>query len=104
AMPRTWSPPTMPDSPTTGADVARSTSRTPGTPRIGPTDTIGLDGGTITRSASVIASMTPGAGLLVSSPITTTSEAGTSAWKRIQYSWKCTAHTPTSGYVVTPRH
>ena len=48
--------------PTTGACVATSASRTRGTPRMVPTETTGLDGGSSTRSASVIASITPGAG------------------------------------------
>ena len=60
AIPRTWWPPTMGESPTTGAGVAASASRTPGTPRIVPTETTGLDGGSTTRSAPVIASTTPG--------------------------------------------
>ena len=69
-------------------------SRTPGTPRIVPTDTTGFDGGTSTRSASVIASTTPGAGVARSRPTTTTVSAGTSARIRIQYSWKCTTRVP----------
>ncbi len=47
-MPRTWSPATTGESPTTGADVARRASRTPGTPRIVPTETTGFEGGTST--------------------------------------------------------
>ena len=61
-MPRTCSPATMGERPTTGAGVARSASRTPGTARIVPTDTTGFDGGRITTSAPSIASSTPGAG------------------------------------------
>ena len=52
----------MGERPTTRAGVARRASRMPGTPRIVPTDTTGLDGGTMTTSASAIASSTPGAG------------------------------------------
>ena len=62
AIPRTWVSPTMGERPTTGAAVAVSASRMPGTPRIVPTETTGLDGGRMTRSASAIASSTPGAG------------------------------------------
>ena len=62
-MPCTWSAPMIPETPTTGAAVATRASRMPGTPRIVPTETTGLDGGTSTRSASLIASSTPGAGL-----------------------------------------
>ena len=83
--------PMIPETPTTGAAVATSASRMPGTPRIVPTETTGLDGGTSTTSASVIASSTPGPGLASSMPIGTTAWAGTAAWWRIQYSWKCTA-------------
>ena len=62
AMPRTWLPPTIGERPTTGALVARSASRSPGTPRIVPTETTGFDGGSSTTSASAIASRTPGPG------------------------------------------
>ena len=92
----------IPDTPTTGALVVARASRTPGTPRIVPTDTTGLDGGTSTRSASVIASRTPGPGLDSSSPMGTTAWAGTPARWRIQYSWKCTAlRSPESGSSMT---
>ena len=84
----------MGERPTTGAVVATIASRTRGTPRIVPTETTGLDGGSTTRSASVIASMTPGAGVASSSPTTTTASAGTSARSLIQYSWKCTTRRP----------
>ena len=93
-MPRTWLPPMMGERPTTGACVATSASRTRGTPRMVPTETTGLDGGSRTRSASVIASITPGAGVDSSSPTTTTASAGTSARSRTQYSWKCTTRRP----------
>ena len=78
----------MGERPTTGAEVARTASRMPGTPRIVPTDTTGLDGGRITRSASAIASSTPGAGVAASWPTTSTASAGTAARRRTQYSWK----------------
>ena len=58
----------MGDRPTTGAAVSRSAARMPGTPRMVPTETTGLDGGRITRSAPVIASRTPGAGVDWSRP------------------------------------
>ena len=94
AMPRTWVPPMIGERPTTGARVLRNASRTRGTLRIVPTDTTGLDGGNSTRSASVIASMTPGAGVHESIPTTITVSAGTSARSRTQYSWKCTTRLP----------
>ena len=101
-MPRTWSSPMIPETPTTGALVETSASRTPGTPRMVPTETTGLDGGTSTRSVSVIASRTPGPGLASSRPIGTTPWAGTAAWWRTQYSWKCTARrSPVSGSSTT---
>ena len=53
-----------------------------------------LDGGRITRSAASIASSTPGAGALCSRPTNSTLSAGTSARRRIQYSWKCTTRFP----------
>ena len=59
-----------------------------------PTETTGLDGGSSTRSASVIASITPGPGVASSSPTTTTVSAGTSARSLTQYSWKCTTRRP----------
>ena len=90
-MPRTWSWPMMPETPTTGAFVAVNASRMPGTPRIVPTETTGFEGGTSTTSASVMASSTPGPGWASSMPIGTTPYAGTAARWRIQYSWKCTA-------------
>ena len=70
----------IPETPTTGAAVARSASRTPGTPRIVPTETTGFDGGTSTTSASAIASSTPGPGVASAIPIGTTACAGTLAW------------------------
>ena len=79
-MPRTWSSPMIPETPTTGARVATSASRIPGTARIVPTETTGFDGGTSTTSASLIASSTPGAGLASSIPIGTTAVRGTAAW------------------------
>ena len=93
-MPRRWWPPTMGERPTTRARVDTSASRTRGTPRMVPTETTGLLGGTITRSASVIASMTPGAGEDSSSPTNTSASAGTSARSLTQYSWKCTTRRP----------
>ncbi len=84
----------MGETPTTGAEVRRIASRTPGTPRMVPTETTGLDGGSTTRSVSVSASITPGPGEQSSSPTTRTVSAGTSACSRTQYSWKCTTRRP----------
>ena len=69
-------------------------ARMPGTPRIVPTDTTGLDGGRMTRSAPVMASSTPGAGVDWSRPTKASASAGTSAWSRTQYSWKWTTRLP----------
>ncbi len=67
-----------------------------------PTETTGFDGGTRTTSVSVSASSTPGPGLASSMPIGTTAWAGTAAWCRTQYSWKCTARrSPVSGSSMT---
>ncbi len=63
AMPRTGAPPTIGDSPTTGAAVSRTAASMPGTARIVPMLTTGLDGGSSTTSAVAIASSTPGTGL-----------------------------------------
>ena len=68
------------DTPTTGAVVARSASAIPGTARIGPTETTGLDGAISTRSAPAIASSTPGAGVESSAPIGVMDSAGSLAW------------------------
>ena len=84
----------MGERPTTGAGVERTASRMPGTPRMVPTDTTGLDGGSTTRSASPMASSTPGAGVAASWPTASTVSAGTAARSRTQYSWKWTTRRP----------
>ena len=58
----------MGERPTTGTPASAIASRMPGTARIVPTDTTGLDGGKRITSASAIASSTPGAGLACSAP------------------------------------
>ena len=63
AMPRTGAPAMMGETPTTVADVALIASLIPATPRMVPTDTTGLLGGTMSTSQPLIASSTPGAGL-----------------------------------------
>ena len=65
-MPRTGAPPMIGETPTTV--LAATAARMPGTARIVPTLTTGLDGGRITTSAASIASSTPGAGLASSAP------------------------------------
>ena len=70
-MPRTTAPPTIGETPTTRPRVARSASRMPGTPRIVPIDTTGLDGASRTASAVANASTTPGAGRAASTPTCT---------------------------------
>ncbi len=78
-MPRTGALPMIGDSPMTGAGVARSASRIPGTPRMVPIETTGLLGPTSTTSASAIASTTPGAGFASSMPIWTNARVGMAA-------------------------
>ncbi|CAM5732030.1 hypothetical protein SALBM311S_01588 [Streptomyces alboniger] len=70
-MPRTGASPTMGERPTTGTPASAIASRIPGTARMVPTETTGLDGGNSTTSASAIASSTPGAGLACSAPTST---------------------------------
>ena len=65
-MPRTGAPPMIPETPTTV--FAETAALMPGTARIGPMDTTGLEGGNSTKSASAIASSTPGAGAAASAP------------------------------------
>lgn len=87
----------MGDRPTTGTPASAIASRMPGTARIVPTETTGLDGGKRMTSASPIASRTPGAGLAPSAPTGSTAYAGTEARSRTQYSWKWTALRPPPG-------
>ena len=72
----------------TGALVERTASRIPGTCRIVPTDTTGLDGGKRTTSASCRASITPGPGVAVSTPTRAKPCAGIAARCLIHHSWK----------------
>ena len=51
-------------------------------------DTTGLDGGNRTKSASAIASRTPGAGAAPSAPTGVIASAGTAACSRTHHSWK----------------
>ena len=76
----------IPEMPATGAFVARSASRMPGTAKMAPTDTTGLEGGSKIKSASEMASSTDWVGFAWSAPIITTAFAGTLAWCLIQYS------------------
>ncbi len=66
----------------------------PGTARIVPTLTTGLDGGSRTMSARPMASSTPGAGAASSAPAKTNPAAGTSACSRTHHSWKWTVRPP----------
>ncbi len=102
-MPRTGAPPTIGDSPTTGAGEATRASRRPGTASTVPMLTTGLDGGSSTRSAVANASSTPGPGFASSAPTATISCASGTACSRTQYSWKCTARLPpgASGSSIT---
>src|SRR3954451_22490180 len=59
AIPATGAPPTIGLTPVTTARQAETASRMPGTARIGPIETTGLDGQIIMTSAPAIASATP---------------------------------------------
>lgn len=72
--------------PTTGASVLVSASRTPGTARMIPIETTGLDGGNSTRSADSMASSTPGAGPARSMPTTANRSAMGAARSRTHHS------------------
>ena len=85
-MPRTGAPPMMPETATTV--LAATASLMPGTARIGPIETTGLDGGKSTKSASAMASSTPGAGTARSAPTGMIAEAGTAACSLTHHSWK----------------
>jgi hypothetical protein len=85
-MPRTGAPPMIPETPTTV--FAAVASRMPGTARIGPMLTTGLDGGNSTKSASLIASRTPGAGAASAAPAGKIACAGIAACRRTHHSWK----------------
>ncbi len=100
-MPRTGAPPMIGESPTTGAEAAATASRMPGTARMVPIETTGLDGGKRMTSASARASSTPGAGLAVSAPTGTIASASTAACSLTQYSWKWMARVPCSSVIRT---
>ena len=85
-MPRTGAPPMMPETPTTV--LAAAAALMPGTARIGPMLTTGLDGGKSTKSASLMASSTPGAGTASAAPTGKIACAGTAACSRTHHSWK----------------
>jgi hypothetical protein len=89
------------ETPTTGARVPRSASRTPGTPRMVPIETTGLLGGSRTTSAVRIASRTPGAGRAVSMPSARIRRAGTAACSRTHHSWKWIARKPSASSIST---
>src|SRR5579875_1082842 len=99
AMPRTGAPPMIGDTPTTV--LALTASLMPGTVRIGPMLTTGLDGGNSTTSAAAIASSTPGAGVASAAPDGTIETAGTSACSRSHHSWKCTVRRAPSSSMTT---
>src|SRR5262249_16256411 len=80
AMPRTGAPPMIGETPTTV--FARTAAAMPGTARMVPTLTTGLDGGNRTTSASPMASSTPGAGAASSAPARTKPSAGPAAGQR----------------------
>ncbi len=101
-MPRTTAPPTIGATPAMRAGEDSSAFRSPGTPRIVPTDTTGLDGASRTASAAAKASVTPGAGRAASTPICTKAAGSRTARCRTHHSWKWIACCrPLSGSVTT---
>ncbi len=66
--PRTAWPPMMGDTAATRASRPSIAARIPGTARIGPIETNGLDGAMTTTRADSSASTTPGAGRAASAP------------------------------------
>ncbi len=64
-------------------------------------DTTGLDGGNRTKSASAIASRTPGAGAAPSAPTGVIASAGMAACSRTHHSWKWISSPPTFTRVST---
>ena len=101
AMPRTGAPAMIGETPTTGADAVDKASRMPGTDRMVPMLTTGLDGGSSTTSAAASASITPGAGLAVSAPTETNRSAATAARIASHHSWKWTARRPSASEITT---
>ncbi len=89
------------DRPTTGAGAAATAARMPGTVRIVPMLTTGLDGGSRITSAAAIASSTPGPGFAPSAPTEMIASASTEACSFTQYSWKCTARVPCASVIRT---
>ncbi len=98
-MPRTGAPPITGETPTTV--LAATASAMPGTARMMPMLTTGLDGGNSTKSASAIAASTPGAGAEPSAPAAVKLSAGTLACSRTHHSWKCTVLVPASSSIST---
>ena len=78
----------MGDTPTTV--LAATAALMPGTARMVPMLTTGLDGGNSTTSAASMASSTPGAGRARSAPDAMICAAGVAACMRTHHSWKCT--------------
>ena len=96
AMPRTGAPPTIGETPTTAPASRGRASRMPGTARIVPIETTGLDGGK--RTTSAVGDRLEHAGRRAcasGAPTGTTSYAGRRC-SRTQYSWKWTARRPPS--------
>jgi hypothetical protein len=82
----TTAPSTSGETATTGAGLARSASRIPGTPRIGPIEITGLDGPITIARAEAIASSTSGGGAAASMPRSSTPSTGPAARSRIMNS------------------
>ncbi len=73
----------------------------PGIARIGPIDTTGLDGATITTSAEAMASSTPGAGVDAATPRYSNERAAMDARCRVHHSWKCMVPPSVTTWVST---
>ncbi len=85
----------MGDTPTTV--LAATAALMPGTARMVPMLTTGLDGGNSTTSAASMASSTPGAGRARSAPDAMICAAGVAACMRTHHSWKCTTRSFSRG-------
>jgi hypothetical protein len=99
--PLTTSPPTMGETATTGAAVARSASAIPGTSRIGRIEMTGFDGPMTTARAVAIAWSAAAGGAASAAPSKATSSTGPSPRRRIMNSWNGHHRPPASTRVRT---
>ena len=91
AGPSTGAPPMIGVTATQSARRAATAARTPGTPRMVPIETTGLEGQITIASASAIACSRPGAGRAESMPSISMRVISSAAPSRTRYSWKVLA-------------